>query len=801
MKKKRKDFDFFKWIFYAFIILVVIALGIFVVVFLWGDSDTRGQTNLIAVNYDSCYEPDLSDMPMYKTDKVDHPCSSWTIVKDEGYYQVKCDYEGGAWRAYGIQPIDVSGLDSVNIKADLSTSDSRVHYDDYVNMVVFTEDKSSELTTCGGSATPEGWATTCALTDLTTDSLGHCGISAYQGTASCDLTVDVSGYDTIYLTFISMDAWDLAFGVLTNTFDNIGVCTNEDQGSAAQEEDYSLSFVKDIYNENDTELELSFGFPEGIEQSLVTEVVNDDDEFVSAMSEDWNLHVYPSTSSPQAFTPPIEWTEEGYYEFNAYVVEWVNDQEVTKYTFSPLEFYYEGSGDEEEADVVDVVDDEPDSYECEVEGCEEAIECAMGLSSVEGCMMEVIDIIPVLDKSAAVSLLGDDLCSLNERYQMNDSIGMAVTSALMAIDFADNAVDFTIVGYGVTIASDIVEGAIDCAEGILYEAVKMCGGYTTCMYDVIRGIQAVTGGGVMTVRALSPVELSIVDSFGNELPNALVVNEADMKFALITDPDEKDVNVVVEGIGSGTYDLEMTVYDENGNTAASMVEEDIPIVQGQETTYEAQVSSYDSSQIIFEQISDVMPTEINFPDLENHWSKEYVVSLAEDGVIGGYSDGTFRPDQTITRAELLKISLKAFEDVILNLLGVTISEKENTFWDISSNDWFYSYVTFAAYYNMVGGYEDGSFKPNKNVTRAEALKIIFLSTGLDLSLDAPESTFSDVSNDAWYSYYIMIGANAGIVGGYSDGTFRPNNYITRAEAAKIVQIVYQMLLNSQNVGY
>lgn len=836
MVKKKQKIDRIKGIFYLFVVFVVAAIGIFIVVFLWGGSDTRGQTNLLAANYDSCSDVDFTNMPVLKTDLDVGLCSSWTIEKSVGHYKVGCDYESGDFRAYGIVPVNVSGEDSVRIKADLSTTSSIIHYDDYVDMVVFTEDKTPELSTCGGTSTSEGWATTCALQDRTTDSLGHCGLPKYTLNKSCDLTVDVSGRDMIYLTFIGADAWAAAFGPLKDSFDNVQVCTAGD-GSEVSEDDYTVSLIKDDYDESDSNLQINFEFPEGLEQTLMIDVKNEDGGYVSSTSSDWNLHIYPSDTSPKVFTPPIEWTESGTYAISATVVKWDEDVETTVYEDS-LSFDYSGGntivcgdavcsenetcsadnccgGIQKDTDAdksncgicgnvcaldyecqsgicVDVGDYDDDNA-CQVEGCERAKECALALAPLEGCFVEILDVIPVLDKPAAVSLLGDDLCSLKERYELNDPIGMGITSALMAIDFADNAVDFTIVGYGITIASDIVEGAIDCAEGILYEAVKMCGGYMSCMGDIIRGIQAVTNGGILAVRALSPVELSVQDDYGNPIQNALVVNRSDLKFVLVFNPDEENVNVKVTGIESGAYGLETIVYNESGEIKFQETEADLTIVAGQEDTYSVSVSSnYDTSGIDMAQVSSVMPTV--FSDLSGHWAESYVMSLVNKGIVGGYLDGTFRPDQTITRAELLKIALEAFEDILLQTLGVTISPQENTFYDVSSNDWFYNYVTFAAYHQMVSGYGDGNFKPNKNVTRAEAMKIIALATGFDLPLEVPDSIFSDVPNDAWYKYFVMLFAGGGRpVSGYSDGTFRPNQSITRAEASKIIKAVKDAL--------
>lgn len=172
---------------------------------------------------EECKSLDLSGMPVYKVDKADHKCSSWTEMKSDGYYKIGCNLEAGTWRAHGIKEVDVSGMNALRVKATLKTTDSRVHYDDYVDLIVFTMDKGPELSpTCGKSTSD--WANECVIKDRTSGSLGHCGLPKYALSRACDFAIDVSGRDKVYLTFITADAWDLAFGALKDTFENVQMC-------------------------------------------------------------------------------------------------------------------------------------------------------------------------------------------------------------------------------------------------------------------------------------------------------------------------------------------------------------------------------------------------------------------------------------------------------------------------------------------------------------------------------------------------------------------------------------------------
>ncbi len=171
---------------------------------------------------------------------------------------------------------------------------------------------------------------------------------------------------------------------------------------------------------------------------------------------------------------------------------------------------------------------------------------------------------------------------------------------------------------------------------------------------------------------------------------------------------------------------------------------------------------------------------MEFGDLDEHWAFSYVENLYESGIVTGKSDGLFHPDDFITRAELTKIALLGYE------YPVEAEVNEKPFSDVEIFEWYAPFVAKAKELALVGGYSDGTFKPNTNITRAEALKILAKAGGLDPTLTGGVSEFSDVPSDAWYYDYVRMAVGMGVVNGYGDGTFRPNAYITRAEASKIL---------------
>ncbi len=132
---------------------------------------------------------------------------------------------------------------------------------------------------------------------------------------------------------------------------------------------------------------------------------------------------------------------------------------------------------------------------------------------------------------------------------------------------------------------------------------------------------------------------------------------------------------------------------------------------------------------------------------ENKISNQAAVSfLQQRGILDGYEDGSFGPENPINRAESLKVLLEALgEDIEAN--GTT------NFSDVPQGAWFAKYVRRAQNIGIVKGYEDGSFRPAQTVNQVELLKLAFESFGIDLS--TYEVTSSDIDSGAWYAVYLQ----------------------------------------------
>ncbi len=155
--------------------------------------------------------------------------------------------------------------------------------------------------------------------------------------------------------------------------------------------------------------------------------------------------------------------------------------------------------------------------------------------------------------------------------------------------------------------------------------------------------------------------------------------------------------------------------------------------------------------------------------------------LATRGIVGGFADGTFRPDQTVNRAELAKFLLLARYN------GIPDMETDGSLSDVKKGEWYVKYVVAAKQLGIIGGYSDGTFKPGKTVNTAEFLKMLTLTFKLDTNL---AYTYGDVSADAWYAQY------AGVAERYKlfpdrGTTLNPESPMTRGE---VVYAIEQMLL-------
>jgi hypothetical protein len=166
-------------------------------------------------------------------------------------------------------------------------------------------------------------------------------------------------------------------------------------------------------------------------------------------------------------------------------------------------------------------------------------------------------------------------------------------------------------------------------------------------------------------------------------------------------------------------------------------------------------------------------------DIDGHWAEIYIRRLYDLCIVEGYNDGRYRPNQNITRAELVKMALYA--KGIKPNSGCYDSDCGSPFMDLDS--WQGKWIRPAWDKGIIEGYSYDRFRPNKAISRAEAVKVILATYNID-PVSTDDSFFNDV--DGWSVGWIEKAHNLGIVQGIGNGNFDPNRAITRAEAAKVI---------------
>lgn len=166
-----------------------------------------------------------------------------------------------------------------------------------------------------------------------------------------------------------------------------------------------------------------------------------------------------------------------------------------------------------------------------------------------------------------------------------------------------------------------------------------------------------------------------------------------------------------------------------------------------------------------------------FPDTKDHWANEYVNDLAKEDIVKGIA-GEFRPENNVIRVDALKMIMYAFD-----YMGTDCDA--SMFPDMKSGDWFCDVATQASKKGFISG-DGGYLAPTRNLTRAEAIKIVIEIRGDKMSI-VTLAPFTDVNKEDWYAKYALEAKKLGLVNGI-DGRFEPNRYITRGEFAKIVSV-------------
>ncbi len=164
----------------------------------------------------------------------------------------------------------------------------------------------------------------------------------------------------------------------------------------------------------------------------------------------------------------------------------------------------------------------------------------------------------------------------------------------------------------------------------------------------------------------------------------------------------------------------------------------------------------------------------------SHKYASAIAYLRRNDIVTGYQDGSFKPEGVLNRAEAIKILLEG-NDIVLK-------SASTTFQDVPTDAWFAPYIETAFQKNIIKGYGDGSFKPGNTITRAEFLKIAIAISGGELP-EVTRAPYPDVAKDAWFAPYLSFAKTQDLIEAKRGGFVTPHQPITRAEAA---QAMYQL---------
>lgn len=166
---------------------------------------------------------------------------------------------------------------------------------------------------------------------------------------------------------------------------------------------------------------------------------------------------------------------------------------------------------------------------------------------------------------------------------------------------------------------------------------------------------------------------------------------------------------------------------------------------------------------------------VELKDIADHWAEPYIVQMVAAQVISGYPDNTFRPDNTISRAEFTTLLVRAFQ----------FDLKNGQVFDDTREHWAKDYIAAAYSHGWVNGLSDKIFAPDLPITREQMAFMIVKAVDLKPLSDTKAFSDADQISD-WAKEFVNTAAGHAVISGYPDNTFRPQGNATRAEAVTVI---------------
>ncbi|MFD0715768.1 S-layer homology domain-containing protein [Paenibacillus sp. GCM10027626] len=171
--------------------------------------------------------------------------------------------------------------------------------------------------------------------------------------------------------------------------------------------------------------------------------------------------------------------------------------------------------------------------------------------------------------------------------------------------------------------------------------------------------------------------------------------------------------------------------------------------------------------------------EVSLSDIKGHWAQQEIEQAVRLGIVQGYADQSFRPNQSISRQELVAMLARALKPASSNEAAPAFTDQGRI------GSWALKDVAAAVQAGWITGYADGSFRPQEGITRTEMAAIIARAAKLPIAESAMTSFSDDEAIASWAKGYINAAAASGLLKGQNKNRFVPNGIVTRSEAAVI----------------
>ena len=303
----------------------------------------------------------------------------------------------------------------------------------------------------------------------------------------------------------------------------------------------------------------------------------------------------------------------------------------------------------------------------------------------------------------------------------------------------------------------ITQGTLELADGEGFKASN----YTL---DFVPGTLTIHARGMQVKKTVDKTQAKVGDTL---LYTITVTNTGDVELTNITVTDPMlNVETVIETLALGAVWREEFTYEVQSADAGKTIVNTVVAKAADGTEDEATSGG----------------TEITRPSTGGGGGGGSTVLNTEDhySYIIGYQDGNVRPYGTVTRGEVATIFFRLLTDEARDKYW----SQDSGYSDCGPDLWCNNAISTLSNMGIISGYEDGTFRPYAKITRAQFAKIavgFFETTTQEYA-----GYYTDVPDNAWYTDYVEAASRVGLIQGFQDGTFRPNENITRAQACVIV---------------